>query len=821
MARRYDFTMIDEGATLDSAAVPPDPPERRPTNPSDADAVTMPVRESSTRSLGGGGASEYQMVKILGEGGFGSVWLARQTAPLQRDVAIKVLKRGMDSEAIVARFNAERQALAVLDHPSLAKVYDAGTTKEGLPFFAMEFVAGEPIDAFADRHTLTIRQRIDLVIQVAEAVQHAHTKGLIHRDLKPPNIIVTREGTGYRAKVIDFGIAKVVNAATSGESATLVGQVLGSPDYMAPEQAEPSGIDVDIDTRVDVWALGVVLYELLTGSLPFQKGLLRTAGIEEWRRQLRESVPQRPSTRIRTGTGLPANTDPSTLAEHRGIQPRELASTLHGDLDWVVMRCLERDRERRYAGPSALADDLRRYLRGDPVEAGPPTVRYRAGKFLRKYRVPVAFASVALVMLVVALVVSVTQLRESERQRARAKATLISITEAMGKASPEQGGSTAIDFGRFLKNVEQEARELAAEEPATASAFLHEIGALRVTARDFDGAKSALEQAIALREAVVDDPEVGPSRLAASHHEYARALFFLDRVKEAAQEYEAAMALWNIESDKAQRAESMLHLSSVYARLEDHERSAASFEVAIALMREAHGPAHVKLADAYYARALQSRKAGRLEEALRDLTESLAILTPQASDKDYRVGQALRRLGDVQAQRGQLASACGNYARALPHLQGQLGDDHATVCDTRDEYGELLLRADRPQEALAVAREALASRRRLGDKPAKVVGTLDLCGRAALAANEPREAKTFLEEALATQRAVAPGGGLKTGEIALLLADAILRSGAPQSEALPFIREAIEEGSRLEGGSTLVERANALGGIQPNVKAAP
>ncbi len=802
--------MIDEGATLDSAAVPPDPPERRPTKPSDAEAVTMPVRQADTRSLGGGGASEYQMVKLLGEGGFGAVWLARQTAPLQRDVAIKVLKRGMDSDAIVARFNAERQALAVLDHPSLAKVYDAGTTKEGLPFFAMEFVAGEPIDAFADRHTLTIRQRIDLMIQVAEAVQHAHNKGLIHRDLKPPNIIVTREGSGYRAKVIDFGIAKVVNAATSGESATLVGQVLGSPDYMAPEQAEPSGVDIDIDTRVDVWALGVVLYELLTGSLPFQKGLLRTAGIEEWRRQLRESVPQRPSTRIRTGAGLPAPADATTLAEHRGIQPRELVSTLHGDLDWVIMRCLERDRERRYTGPSALADDLRRYLRGDPVEAGPPTVRYRAGKFLRKYRVPVAFASAALAMLVVALVVSITQLRESERQRSKAKATLMSITEAMGKASPEQGGSTAIDFGKFLKNVEAEAVELASDEPGTASAFLHEIGMLRVTARDFDGARSALERAVALREDHVDDPDVGPSRLAASHHNFARALFFLNRFQESANEYEAAMALWDIEAEKAQRAESMLHLSSVYARLEDQERSTAAFDTAIALMKEAHGAAHVKLADAYFARAMQARTAGRFDAATTDLTEALAILMGQATEKDYRVGQALRFLGDLQGKQGQLASACGNYARALPHLVGQLGDDHATVCDTRDEYGGLLLRADRPTDALAVAREALASRRRLGERPTKLLGTLELCGRAALAAEQPKDARKFLEEALATQRAVAPLGGLRTGELALLVAESLLQSGAPVHEALPYVQEAIEEGSRLETGSVLVERARVV-----------
>ncbi|MDA0802814.1 MAG: serine/threonine-protein kinase [Planctomycetota bacterium] len=810
--------MIDEGDTLDSASSFSKPPPRepaesrgpaRPPASIDPDAATMPVRESDSGVLGGNGAATYRLIKILGEGGFGSVWQARQTAPLQRDVAIKVLKRGMDTDAIVARFSAERQALAVLDHPSLAKVYDAGTTPEGLPFFAMEFVAGEPLDSYADKHKLSVRQRVELLIQVAEAVQHAHSKGLIHRDLKPPNILVTAEGTGHRAKVIDFGIAKVVNSALSGDSATMVGQILGSPDYMAPEQAAPGA--VDIDTRADVWALGVVLYELITGSTPFQKGLLRSSGLEEWQRQLREVVPAKPSTRIRTASSAAAGQSSHDLAQRRGAASRELISTVHGDLDWIIMRCLEKERERRYASAVALAEDLRRYLRGDAVEAGPPTVRYRLGKVLRKYRVAVGFAAAAVLMLIASSVVSTALWQKSERQRSKAQATLDAIIEALDQANPEEGGSTAIALAGFLGNVEEEAQQLAVTEPVTAASFLHAIGSLRVTALEFEGAERALALAVELRRASVNDPAVGTSLLASSHHQHARSLYFLRRLNEAAAEYEEAIALWDPDHDAAARAESLLHLASVYARLEDRERSKATFDAAIAHMEAVHGPMGAKVADAYFARGRQARDQGRLQDAESDYTKTLEILTATTTEPDYRLGQALRHLGEIQAMQGLTATATGNYARGLTNLVGQLGDDHSTVCSTRDDFAELLLKAERLEYALTVARDSLASRRRMADKPKNVLKTLIICGRAAARAGETKLARQFLEEALSMRRALEPNGGLQTGEIAILLAEAHAAAGTSSTEISPLIAEALEEAVRAgAAGVPLAEQAERL-----------
>lgn len=342
----------------------------------------------------GGRVGPYALRELVGEGGMGLVFVAEQTEPVRRTVALKVIKPGMDSRQVIARFEAERQALALMDHPNIAKVLDAGETAEGRPYFVMELVTGAPVTEYCDEHRLTVRHRLGLFLQVCAAVQHAHQKGVIHRDLKPSNVLVTVHDGRPVAKVIDFGIAKAVGPSlTDLTLCTGAAQLLGTPLYMSPEQAGQSGFDVD--TRTDVYALGVLLYELLTGSTPFDGERLRAVGLDEFRRIVREEEPARPSARLSTLLGAAR----STTADRRGADPLRLAGQLRGEVDWVVMRCLEKDRDRRYESAAALAADVRRYLSDEPVSARPPSVGYRARKFLRRNRGPVLVAGVLLIAL--------------------------------------------------------------------------------------------------------------------------------------------------------------------------------------------------------------------------------------------------------------------------------------------------------------------------------------------------------------------------------------------------------------------------------------
>jgi serine/threonine protein kinase len=405
----------------------------------------------------------YRLLEQIGEGGFGVVFMAEQTQPVRRKVALKLLKAGMDTRHVVARFEAERQALAIMDHPNIARVLDGGATASGRPYVVMELVKGVPITDYCDQNRLTPRQRLVLFLAVCQAVQHAHQKGIIHRDLKPSNVLVSRYDTTPVVKVIDFGVAKALGQELTDKTLfTGLAQMVGTPLYMSPEQAGMS--DLDVDTRSDVYSLGVLLYELLTDTTPFTRERFKNAGYDEIRRIIREEEPPKPSTRLSNSTGTLLS-----ISAQRQTQPAQLSKLVRGDLDWIVMKAMEKDRTRRYETATGFATDIQRYLADEPVEACRPTAGYRLQKFVRRNRGLVLAASLVILALVVGIVgtawqaVRAEQGRRAEVQRAEGErlAKLDAETarekEAEARAEAEKAAQQARDaeadylaFSRFL-----------------------------------------------------------------------------------------------------------------------------------------------------------------------------------------------------------------------------------------------------------------------------------------------------------------------------------------------------------------------------------
>jgi eukaryotic-like serine/threonine-protein kinase len=492
----------------------------------EATSANIPTAAPAGPGAGAVLGGRFKLLEVIGEGGMGAVWLAEQTEPVKRLVALKVIKAGMDSKGVLARFEAERQALALMDHPNIAKVLDAGATPEGRPFFAMELVKGTPITRYCDEHRLTPRQRLELFVQVCQAVQHAHQKGVIHRDLKPSNVLVAPYDGRPVPKVIDFGVAKAAGQPLTDKTlVTGLGAVVGTPEYMSPEQAELN--NADIDTRSDVYALGVLLYELLTGGPPFTNTDLEKAGMLEMLRAIREQEPARPSTKLSTTEGLPA------LAANRGTEPAKLTRLVRGELDWIVMKALEKDRTRRYETANGFAMDVQRYLADEPVQACPPSTWYRFRKLTRRNRAALATAATVLATIIIGLSAStflIAQERDAARgasqreseERERAEANLRSAREAVDRiytlAAEKMADQPhmeqirralledALEFYQgFLKQKGTD--PLIRHE--TARAYLR-VGSIQSMLGRLDRTEDPLRQAIALLQRLVADYPTEP-----------------------------------------------------------------------------------------------------------------------------------------------------------------------------------------------------------------------------------------------------------------------------------------------------------------------
>ncbi len=458
-----------------------------------------PVSEQVGTQIG-----PFKLLQQIGEGGMGVVYMAEQTVPVERRVALKVIKPGMDTRTVIARFEAERQALAMMDHPNIAKVLDAGTTKSGHPYFVMELVKGVPITQYCDDHQLTPRQRLELFMPVCQAVQHAHQKGIIHRDLKPSNVLVTEYDDRPVPKVIDFGVAKAIQQRLTDKTMfTELGQVIGTLDYMSPEQTKLN--QLDIDTRSDIYSLGVMLYELLTGNPPFDRVRLRSAAIDEVMRIIREEEPPRPSIRLSSVDTLPS------VAANRHIDPRDLTRQLRGEIDWIVMKTLEKDRTRRYDTANGLAADIKRFLDDDPVLACPPSKAYLFRKFAKRNKSVMTTAAILTAAILLGSGISVWQaVRAShEARRANAAERLAQLRYTQETQSRLQAEQSQQDAEQARQHAESQQR-IAERMEASASENLD----LALSALD-DIYLTAVGEERLLAAASVD--KANPSHLADLH----------------------------------------------------------------------------------------------------------------------------------------------------------------------------------------------------------------------------------------------------------------------------------------------------------------
>jgi eukaryotic-like serine/threonine-protein kinase len=671
----------------------------------------------------------YRILGKLGEGGFGEVWIGEQTEPVKRQVAVKVLKAGMDTNAVLARFEAERQALSLMNHRNIARILDAGATDSGHPYFVMDLIRGSSITRYCDEQRLSTRARVELFVFVCLAVQHAHQKGVIHRDLKPSNLLVAIEDGVPTPKVIDFGIAKAVDEPLTDRTLlTIQGQLIGTPAYMSPEQAAGA---LFVDTTTDIYSLGAVLYELLTGSTPFESKTLEDAGFEGMPRILREVEPPTPSTRVSRLGATSAD-----VAARRGTETRALRDELKGELDWITMRAMEKDPGRRYASASDLAADLRRYLANEPVVAAPPGAAYRARKFVRRHRAGVAVAAAVMLTLLVFAVTMTIQANRIARERDRANRERESaervasfLSDMLGSVQPEVlGNSLWVDLRR---RVTESRREAGATESEIAEAG-EALDAMMRGVNPTDAALRLLDEEILARAGATVDAELADDPLIAArlHRTFAHTYRELGLLDRAEPHVDAAIALCRRQfgPDHEETLESLNERSVLLqrqGRLDEAERNGRE---ALDRCLAALGPDAAPTLAARTNRAVLLSLQGKFEESIDArrfaYTEHLRVLGPD----HLETLTALLNLALTLHEAGQLDAAEPLAREAVDDCRRVLGPDHPTTLTALGNLGMIYSEQERLEEAEAVQREALeASRRVLGsDHPSTLIGVVNL-----------------------------------------------------------------------------------------------
>ena len=601
----------------------------------------------------------FQLVRKLGEGGMGQVWLADQTYPVRRQIALKLIRAGMYDAAVVQRFQAERQALAIMEHPAIAKVFDAGTTPQGQPYFVMEYVPGLPITEYCDQKKLKIRNRLELFLQVCEGVQHAHQKAIIHRDLKPANILVLEVDGKPVPRIIDFGLAKATMPPVAGESLfTHPGHFVGTPGYMSPEQADPSG--QDLDTRTDVYSLGVVLYVLLAGSGPFDTKQGQKQSPDELLRKLREEEPPRPSTKV--------SADPDTAAataEARRTEPKQLVSLLRGDLDWITMKALEKDRARRYGAPSELAADIRRYLNHEPVVARPASAGYRLRRYARRHRVTVGVAAGLVLLLASFSVLQTLELRRITRERDRANRITDFMTDMFKVSDPNEARGNSVTAREILDKASNDIGKGLAKDPAVQSQMMHIMASTYLN--------------------------LG---LYARAHELAKHT------------WDARLSLFGPHDRKT--LESMIQVGWILDR-EGHDAEAEKLtRQTLATERTVLGPEDPLTLETADHLGVILIEQGHYEEAEKLERDLIAVLSRKLGPEHPQTLHSTLHLAEALQGESRFAEAEKQYRQLLEVERRVLGPEHPSTLTTMSNLANLFLNQGRYDDAEALFREELA-----------------------------------------------------------------------------------------------------------------
>jgi len=685
----------------------------------------------------------FRLLRLLGEGGMGQVWLAEQMAPVRREVALKLIRSGAFDPSILRRFIVERQSLAIMDHPAIAKVFEAGATSQGQPWFAMEYVPGLPITEYADLHRLDLRERVELLAHACDGVQHAHVKSVIHRDIKPANVLVVEVHGKPVPRLIDFGLAKATTPSAPDQSLhTRLGLISGTPGYMSPEQAHAN--PQDIDTRTDVYSLGVLLYVLLTGLQPFEIRRRAPPPIDEWLRQLREDEPPWPSAKLAADRESAA-----TSAADRLTEPRTLIRQLRGDLDWITIKALARDRERRYGSAAELAADLRRYLQHEPVLARPPTWAYRTRKYLRRHRLGVAVAATLVLLLAGFSVVQSMQLRVITRERDRVTRISEFMTDMFQAADPTETSGREVTARTVLDRASADIRSGLHQDRETQAQLMHVMARSYVNLGLY---RDALALARSASEARAQLYGPNDARTLDSRELYGWTLSRANQDAEAEPVLRDVLARerTTLARGDPRLLEAMRALSTVLVNEGGHNGEAeALVRQHLDLARTTFGPASLQTVRAMGVLGRLLLDEGRYAEAERTLRRLLDV-APRTLRADHpQILQAMTYLGFSVASQRREQEAEVIYRKALAEQMRVVGPEHSLTTMTMDWLAVCLGAQGRFEEAETLSRAAFATRlKSLGPEHYETLTSMFNLGEVLRGEGRLQESESILREAV-------------------------------------------------------------------------